>query len=173
MFTVYLIPHTAEAEEALLDRYGDFHTVTTGDSGVDIPLPRQVVIPADKEPHKIDMECTVRITKSGCPKEKTFPFMMCARSSCSKPGVRNIILTNGFGLIDKGYTGSLIAQFTNLKDEDATIERKTRLVQVVTPNLETPGFVFVLKRDEVDSRNVMLDSKDGRGKGGFGSTGEK
>lgn len=181
MWTFYLIPHTPEAEAHLTTRYGGSTFPVDKNSGVDIPLPRMQFLPADQEPHKIDLQCTVRLVKEETPREtetSTTPphysaFWMAPRSSCSKKGERTLFLTNGMGLFDAGYTGNVIAQFVNLRNEETKIDAGTRLVQVAAPDLEPPAAIVVVKQDNVVLREKLLRSEDGRGAGAFGSTGEK
>ena len=67
------------------------------------------------------------------------------------------------GLIDAGYRGSLKSAFDCIGTEVYTLERFTRIVQLVSP---TKGRVkVVVVQNESDLGETL------RGEGGFGSTG--
>jgi dUTPase len=86
------------------------------------------------------------------------PYMVFPRSSMgSKTPLR---LANSIGLIDKDYRGSLKLIIDNISDQDYTVERGTRLVQIVSFN----GEPF-----DVDIVNELSETV--RGSGGLGSTG--
>ncbi len=79
------------------------------------------------------------------------------RSSMSKHGY---ILSNGTGIIDPGYTGSILICLTKIDSELPDIELPCRCAQfVITPYVNT-SIRFT------DSNLITL-----RGNGGFGSTG--
>lgn len=88
-------------------------------------------------------------------------YYMYPRSSMSKT---NLILGNHVGIIDSGYRGELIGAFKNLSSEnDETVSRMTRLLQICSPTLE-PIFVRLVEPSELSSSE--------RGEGGFGSSGK-
>jgi len=72
-----------------------------------------------------------------------------------------ITLTNAPGLIDSGYRGELLVLLVNLGDAPHRVEPGDRVAQlVITPvSPATPREV------------AELPASDGRGEGGFGSTG--
>lgn len=72
-----------------------------------------------------------------------------------------VTLTNAPGLIDAGYRGELVVLLVNLGEEPHRIEPGDRIAQLVL----TP--VALLAPREV----TELPGSDGRGEGGFGSTG--
>ncbi len=72
-----------------------------------------------------------------------------------------VTLTNSPGLIDAGYRGELTVLMINLGQERHTIRPGDRIAQLVL----TP--VSLARAVEVDA----LPPSDGRGEGGFGSTG--
>lgn len=80
-----------------------------------------------------------------------------ARSSISKTPLR---LANSVGTIDAGYRGNLMLALDNIKVDDYTIKKGTRLVQIVSPFLGPINLNLVSALDETI-----------RGSGGFGSTG--
>jgi len=72
-----------------------------------------------------------------------------------------LTLTNSPGLIDAGYRGELTVLMVNLGQEPYTVRAGDRIAQlVITP-------VSLAAAVEVDA----LPQSDGRGEGGFGSTG--
>lgn len=72
-----------------------------------------------------------------------------------------VTLANAPGLIDAGYRGELTVLMVNLGQEAYTVRAGDRIAQlVVTP-------VSLVDAIEVDE----LPGSDGRGQGGFGSTG--
>ena len=92
------------------------------------------------------------------------PYLLLARSSTSLTPLR---MSNQIGLADAGYRGELIARvdcITNLSE--LQIEHGRRLFQVVQHNwLPWKDIVFVKNLADLPL------APDGRGAGGFGSTG--
>ena len=74
-------------------------------------------------------------------------------------------LANSVGIIDSGYRGNCKAIFTNIFDNNFTIESGARYTQLCPPNLSYPCLI-----KEVD--NISLLGSSERGCGGFGSTGK-
>ena len=65
------------------------------------------------------------------------------------------------GVIDAGYTGSIVAKLYNLSDKDYHINAGDKITQlVILPILENPQLILVEKLSDTE-----------RGTGGFGSTG--
>jgi len=86
-------------------------------------------------------------------------FFLYPRSSISKTP---LMLANHTGVIDSGYRGNLIAAVRNLAKTEYTIEKDTRLFQLVSPNM-CPIYAILVPESELTSSE--------RGSGGFGSTG--
>ena len=89
---------------------------------------------------------------------------MCAyylypRSSLSKTP---LMLANSVGIMDEGYTGSLLGAFRHFGFEEYKVEKYQRLVQICHPSL-CPIFVSLM--EDTDSMVSTI-----RGGGGFGST---
>ena len=74
---------------------------------------------------------------------------------------RHLVLANGTGVIDSGYTGEIIICLRNEGDAPATIMRGDRIAQLVIVPCDLTEW------QEVDT----LDHTD-RGDGGIGSTGQ-
>lgn len=66
------------------------------------------------------------------------------------------------GVIDSGYTGSIIAKLYNNSDEDIKIWEGDKITQIVILPIITPEIQIVDKLDDTE-----------RGNGGFGSTGKR
>ena len=88
-------------------------------------------------------------------------LMAAPRSSIGNTGM---ILANGIGVIDAGYRGEVQADFYRTHDECFMYEEGDRIFQLIPMPVRTDEVEFV----EVDELPV---SWDGRGDGGFGSTG--
>jgi dUTP pyrophosphatase len=72
-----------------------------------------------------------------------------------------VTVANAPGLIDAGYRGELLVLLVNLGDEPHRVEPGERIAQLVVVPVVLPAPA------EVD----VLPASDGRGEGGFGSTG--
>lgn len=84
---------------------------------------------------------------------------------------RGIVVTNSPGTIDAGYTGEVCVLLTNLSSRAYTVEPGERIAQLTFGyNPLTTELVTVENHDGV---LPDLDSADGRGVNGFGSTGVK
>jgi dUTP pyrophosphatase len=88
-------------------------------------------------------------------------FYMYPRSSISKSKIR---LANNVGIIDAGYRGHLMGMFDVVYDENVTINKFDRHLQICAPGL-IPIIVEIM-----DSKEELGESTI-RGEGGFGSTG--
>lgn len=73
---------------------------------------------------------------------------------------RGMGFTNGFGLIDSGYTGEVRASICNWRDEPQRIAKGERIAQLVVVPVALLEPVLVERLGETE-----------RGDGGFGSTG--
>lgn len=72
-----------------------------------------------------------------------------------------VTVTNAPGLIDAGYRGEVVVLLVNHGDEDVSLEAGSRVAQLVLVR------VWGGDTEEVDG----LPASDGRGEGGFGSSG--
>jgi len=146
--------------------YQNHSTYHKGDSGLDLFIIEDEVIPAGKT-NIVDLGICCQLIKQTDYSpifqkymgEKYFSYNMYPRSSISKTPLR---LANSVGLCDAAYTGPLKAALhnTDLKN-DFTIKKGERYVQLAYPNLEEVSFELV---DELRDTT--------RGSGGFGSTGK-
>lgn len=134
------------------------------DSGLDLFFPDTITIPANSTV-MIDLKVIVLLKKDNSTNMlnnfKYSPYLLLPRSSITKTPLR---LANSIGLIDSGYRNTLKVVVDNIKSENYTIEKGTRLFQCVASDLKE----FNLKCIKDIS---LLDTKSYRGLGGFGSTG--
>ena len=140
--------------ESDLDYYKDGDN-TGLNSGFDLYVPQDTVFPAKKVTfldHQIKMT-PVNGDKGGI----GFGFWLMPRSSISKTPLR---LANSMGLIDSTYRGNLIAALENTSDQDYTVAKGTRLMQVCLSSLQPFTLIKTQKLPDTE-----------RGAGGFGSTG--
>lgn len=79
----------------------------------------------------------------------------------SKSGLNVKFGLNGTGLIDSGYTGSIVAKLYNHSDADYTLTEGDKLIQIV-----------FLPIPDVELEIVDKFKATERGDGGFGSTGK-
>jgi dUTP pyrophosphatase len=145
--------------------YKDHATYHKGDSGLDLFIIQDEVIPAGQT-KIVDLGicCQLRKQTFSCifnklMSEKYYSYTMYPRSSISKTPLR---IANSVGLCDAAYTGTLKAALHNTDPiNDFTIKKGERYVQLAYPNLEEVTFMLV---DELRDTT--------RGSGGFGSTGK-
>jgi dUTP pyrophosphatase len=136
--------------------YLNHSTFHEGDSGLDLFIPNDTVIPAGKM-ILVNLEISCQLLKSNVSREY-LSYNMYSRSSISKTP---LMLANGVGLCDQGYLGPLFAALRNLSTEDFTIKRGERYVQLARPDLGEISIELV----------ESLRENTTRGSGGFGSTG--
>jgi dUTP pyrophosphatase len=135
------------AAQELYSNHGTFHE---GDSGIDLFVTEEMVIPAG----------TTAFIKLGIKCEAVNPspvsWLLLARSSISKTPLR---LSNSIGLIDAGYRGEIMAAVDNIRSEDFRIKKGDRYFQAVSFN-----------GGPIQMQVVSELSQTSRGEGGFGST---
>lgn len=86
-----------------------------------------------------------------------FVGLLFARSSLSRLG---LMLANGVGVIDHGYTGEVMVPLANVGRCPVAVRKGERIAQLVIVPCLFPDFILVDKLDETE-----------RGAGCFGSTG--
>lgn len=119
-----------------------------GDVGLDIPMQKSVIIPANVRSFKINLDFKANPTHG---------YMLFPRSSISKTSIR---LANSIGIIDKKYRGDVMVVVDNVGDADVLFQEGCCYFQIV-------AFDGNLPRYQVDNVDVVTS----RGTGGFGSTG--
>lgn len=121
-----------------------------GDAGWDLYVSRpEVIMP--HETADVHTDVSVRLPA------RTYLRIVGRSSSLRRHG----LLVNE-GIIDNGYTGELFVCVHNLSDEPFQVTRGMRLAQVIF------GVIEDVRWSEVEE---LAPSADGRGSGGFGSTG--
>lgn len=121
------------------------------DAGIDLRTPVDVTIPAGGSA-VIDTGVHVELPPN------TYGELKCK----SGLNMKNCVLCLG-GVIDEGYTGSIVTRIYNLGSEDYTFEAGDKVVQMVIQPV-----VYVNGLEEVSSVSV----NSARGANGFGSTGK-
>jgi dUTP pyrophosphatase len=130
------------------------------DAGVDLYCPETITVKARSQ-GKIDFKIQCEMTniqtsyKDGI---EYYSYMLVPRSSIVKTPLR---MSNSIGIIDKLYRGNIMAFVDNISDKDYTIEKGTRLFQIIKGDLQPLTITIV---------NKLSDTE--RGEGGFGSTGK-
>jgi len=140
-----------------------------GDSGIDIYIPRDVLVPAKTQVKiKLGLHAAVRKkTRMNFPGSGDYcvmenvGFFLLPRSSISKTPLR---LSNSIGLIDSGYRGELLVYVDNISEEDYQIKQGDRLFQLVNDSLSP--FKEIIENEEEPSEDTE------RGIGGHGSSGK-
>ena len=117
------------------------------DSGLDIPMPCSVTVPANCRAFTVDL---------GFKAEQNFGYMLVPRSSISKTPLR---LANSIGIIDKSYRGKVMVKVDNISDNDFTLNKDNCYFQIIAFNGILPKYFL-----------VNLINLTDRGDGGFGST---
>tara|TARA_R110000868_G_scaffold32726_5_gene119188 strand:- start:70 stop:648 length:579 start_codon:yes stop_codon:yes gene_type:complete len=139
-----------------------------GDSGIDIYMPNEVIIPAHSQVKvRLGLHAAVRKkTKMNFPGSRDYcvmesaSFFLLPRSSISKTPLR---LSNSIGLIDSGYRGELLVYLDNISDEDYCIKQGDRLFQLVNASLSPFSQIIENETEPEDETE--------RGAGGHGSSG--
>ena len=120
------------------------------DTGLDIPMPRSIVVPAKSKAYTVDL---------GFKAEQNQGYMLVPRSSISKTPLR---LANSIGIIDKGYRGKVMVKVDNISKTDFTLEFGSCYFQIVSFSGILPDYEIIYMDN--------FESNTFRGSGGFGST---
>jgi dUTP pyrophosphatase len=123
-----------------------------GDAGIDLSASTAVILePGERALVETGLAVAIPIGHVG---------FVCPRSGLAIR--KGVTVLNAPGVIDAGYRGELKVALINLGRERVSIRVGERIAQLVIQRVETPGVVMV---DE------LPPSLDGRGEGGFGSSG--
>jgi dUTP pyrophosphatase len=149
-YTLQILPTSEDAATF----YSNKVNRTNENAGFDLFVPEDVVFAAN-EKKLVSMKVKCVLSESG-----VIPvhYWMPPRSSISKTG---LVLLNSIGVIDASYRGELMAFLWNTKDEEVTVKKGDRLVQIVAPTMGHINTITIV--DELDETD--------RGDGGFGSSG--
>lgn len=118
------------------------------DAGLDLLSPVDITIPAHGNAI-IDTGVHIQL------KENTAGFLK------SKSGLNVKHNITSEGVIDVGYTGSIVVKLYNHGNEDYIVKRGDKITQLVIMNIDIPEKLNVVKEFE----------QTDRGNNGFGSTG--
>ena len=173
----FLIKPVHENAREMYENHSTFHV---GDSGLDLFMMEDTVIPA-RETKLVDLGIQTQLisyrykhvytsfdnnsdtnsdeedSHSRVAYPKYNSYLLYPRSSIAKTPLR---VANSIGLIDSGYLGNLKVALWNTSDEDFIIKKGERYVQLVRGDLGEVSFQLV---SELRSTT--------RQDGGFGSTG--
>ena len=128
------------------------------DAGVDLYCPETITVKAHSQ-GKIDFKIQCEMTNvQNKDKLEYYSYLLVPRSSIVKTPLR---MSNSIGIIDKLYRGNIMAFVDNISDSDYTIEKGTRLFQIIKGDLQPLTITIVDKLSDTE-----------RGEGGFGSTGK-
>jgi dUTP pyrophosphatase len=122
------------------------------DSGIDLYCPKDIII-APRSQAKIEFEIKCQMQ---CQTNKYEAYFLLPRSSIVKTPLR---MSNSIGLIDKNYTGMIMAFVDNISDKEYSIKKGDKLFQIAHSSLCSL---------EVELTNELRKTE--RGEGGFGST---
>ena len=150
---IHILPEN-DTVKAMYEGHGNFHP---GDSGLDLFVVEDIVIPGGSRSNKIDLNIKCEAFPSQSNMGVNISYYLYPRSSISKTPLR---LCNSVGIIDSGYRGNIMAFVDNIDDEDYRITAGTRLFQICDPTL-----------NPITMSVVNSLSETSRGTGGFGSTG--
>ena len=136
--------------------YKNHSTFHEGDSGLDLFVTEDVVVPKGALAFMINLQITCEAFST---KEKmnNISYYLYPRSSISKTPLR---MSNSVGIIDAGYRGNIMVSVDNISEETYVIQEGQRLFQICSPTLES-----------IQTEVVEELSETSRGSGGFGSTG--
>lgn len=169
--------------ENALEMYTNHSTFHVGDSGLDLFIMEDQVIPA-RQTKLVDLGIQTQLisyihkhnyksaysdsnvdsddSEDDCLTRVSYPkyysYLLYPRSSIAKTPLR---VANSIGLIDAGYLGNLKVALWNTSDEDFSIKKGERYVQLVRGDLGEVSFQIVNQLRETSRKD-----------GGFGSTGQ-
>lgn len=155
-YILRIIPNNTE----IGNLYKNHSHYNEGDSGIDLFFTEDITVKAG-ETKKINFGISCEIICIDENKQDTYniSYLLLPRSSIVKTSLR---LANSIGLIDAHYKNNIMAFVDNIKTEDYTIEKGTRLFQLVVPSLKP------IHRIEVSDHFINSKKRNG----GFGSTGK-
>ena len=135
--------------------YKNHSAAKNGDAGIDLFVSQDTIVPARSS---LLIPLGIRCALGNTFTERMYSYNLRSRSSIYKTP---LIQQNAPGLCDRDFFGELKIAAYNLSDQDYTVIRGTRLVQVSGPYLNT------LRVQLVNEFQTVTE----RGESGFGSTG--
>ena len=148
------------SNQKIAEWYKNHSHFNEGDSGIDLFICEEVLVKKG-ETQKLSFGISCELICEEEDKTYNVSYLLLARSSIVKTPLR---LANSVGLIDAHYQGNISAFCDNIKNIDYNVPEKTRLFQLVTPDLKPFHKVIVTDK--------FLHPEKNRG-GGYGSTGKK
>lgn len=140
-------------DENIQNYYNNFTTHHSGDSGIDLISPEDVIVNS-LTVGTIDYNIQCEMVNSN---GVSVSYYLYPRSSISKT---DLMMANSVGIIDAGYRGNIMAKVRNMNLTNATkINKSDKLFQICSPDLKPIKLVIVENLNETT-----------RGAGGFGST---
>lgn len=143
------------ATEELEKMYANVQSYS-GDSGIDLFFPEDVVVPKKAHSFTINLGIKCELIHKN---NKNRSYLLLPRSSIGATPLR---LANSVGLIDAGYRGDIMVKVDNISNKNYEVKKGQRLFQLTTYNLKRP---FLLLKDTLSTTE--------RGEKGFGSTDKK
>ena len=141
--------------------YTRMHTTHLGDAGVDLPFLEDITIPSSTTQRGrgtlVDMGVRLEMVDGN---NNAVSFTLEPRSSIYRTQLR---MSNGRGIIDSGYRGSIKVALDNRTNDVVQIAKHTSYFQILSPTLHP------IQVELVNSINDL--SRTNRNEDGFGSTG--
>ena len=150
-----MLIHILPSNDSIKRFYEDHSHFHPGDSGLDLFITEDIVIPGKELSFVINLGISCEAFDIS--RTSNISYYLYPRSSMGKTPIR---LSNSVGIIDAGYRGNIMAIVDNMSEEEYKIPSGTRLFQICAPNLEP-----------ISMQVVNSLSETSRGTGGFGSTG--
>ena len=154
-YTLRIIANNEEIGEW----YRNHSHYNEGDSGIDLFHDTETLVESG-ETKKLTFGISCEVICEEGDDTYNVSYLLMARSSIAKTNLR---LAFNLGLIDSRYQQNIFTIVDNIKTTDYLVKKKTRLFQLVAPDL-TPF-------DKVIVANEFLQPGKNRG-GGYGSTGK-
>jgi dUTP pyrophosphatase len=157
---IYIDPYNAELREVyekhIFAHNAHIDTDPFSNSGFDLILPKTHVFGSSTNfaAEFIDFEIKTEMQYEQHPSA----FYVFLRSSVSKTP---LMLANHTGVIDSGYRGNIKGAFRNLQEEEYTVEKHSKILQICHPSL---------CKIRVFLQDIITETS--RGEGSFGSTGK-
>jgi dUTP pyrophosphatase len=118
-------------DETMRPYYINHKSAYIQDSGVDLFISQDIIIPPKSFSNKISLGIKLEMIDLKTSHES--PYLLVARSSIYKTCVR---LSQSVSVIDIGFREELFLFLDNLSDNPVHFEKGTRLIQVIAPSLD-------------------------------------
>ena len=146
--------------------------INNGDTGFDIPCPKDLKIPSfletDGKSQEVNLEmkaCLIWIDGNG--NHTCIGYDLRPRSGTGKK--TPLIMANSIGTFDEGYRGNHLAFVHNLSSKPYEVKQGTALFQI-THNMPLSRLHYVVVNEKSNLFPIWAKQTT-RGSGGFGSTG--